>query len=396
VNVADARSKHVFRTCCGAEVKIPIGTCWFASWREGKKTKTAKCGADHRLALAVERKHQVEVVENKHLDKAKECSVTLTALLARYSAAVGPGVKPDVFEDRRRCLERTIAELGASTMVDQVTEEMIEAWRAGKLKTMKPATVSMYLARIKGLLGWAVRQKIVTTRPTINTQAPDNGKLRYLTQDEARRLLDAARALPGGGEVAGDYIEVLLFTAMRKMEALNMEWSWVDLARKTINLPGEHSKNKRARVIPMTAEVVAVLERRRDQATTDCPHVFVLDGKHPGKGPIEWLFKKARIAAGLGKDVSIHVTRHSTTSWLVMAAVDPMTIMQVTGHRTFGMLQRYAHLSPSHLQAAVDKISMTAKPTPQPAPESASTPEESYVSVAPSNVIAFPVAKTGT
>ena len=39
-----------------------------------------------------------------------------------------------------------------------------------------------------------------------------------------------------------------------------------------------------------------------------------------------------------------------------MAGVDPLTIKEVGGWRTLAMVQRYAHLAPGHLYAAVERL----------------------------------------
>jgi hypothetical protein len=52
-------------------------------------------------------------------------------------------------------------------------------------------------------------------------------------------------------------------------------------------------------------------------------------------------------------------------SSIAMAGVDPRTIMALGGWSNMGMLARYSHLTPGHLQAAVEKL----VPTPVTLPE---------------------------
>ena len=51
-----------------------------------------------------------------------------------------------------------------------------------------------------------------------------------------------------------------------------------------------------------------------------------------------------------------HANRHTWASRLTMAGVDPRTIMAFGGWSNMGMLARYSHLTPGHLQAAVEKL----------------------------------------
>jgi site-specific recombinase XerC len=54
--------------------------------------------------------------------------------------------------------------------------------------------------------------------------------------------------------------------------------------------------------------------------------------------------------------VTWHSLRHTFASRLVVAGVDLRTVQELGGWRTLSMVQRYAHLAPDHLAAAVEKI----------------------------------------
>jgi integrase len=53
---------------------------------------------------------------------------------------------------------------------------------------------------------------------------------------------------------------------------------------------------------------------------------------------------------------SWHGNRHTFASRLVMAGVDPVTVQELGGWRSPAMVRRYAHLSPGHLHAAVERL----------------------------------------
>jgi integrase len=60
------------------------------------------------------------------------------------------------------------------------------------------------------------------------------GRLRWLTPEEATRLLDASRA--SRNEHLTDLVEFALFTGMRRSEVLGMTWERVDRARGVVML----------------------------------------------------------------------------------------------------------------------------------------------------------------
>ena len=63
------------------------------------------------------------------------------------------------------------------------------------------------------------------------------------------------------------------------------------------------------------------------------------------------LVKLAKLA-----DFHFHDCRHHFASRLVMSGTDLYTVKELLGHSNFDMTQRYAHLSPEHKAAAVERL----------------------------------------
>jgi site-specific recombinase XerC len=55
-------------------------------------------------------------------------------------------------------------------------------------------------------------------------------------------------------------------------------------------------------------------------------------------------------------DFSWHCLRHTFASRLVMAGASLKAVQELMEHKTIQMTARYAHLSPDHLQSAVELI----------------------------------------
>ncbi len=65
--------------------------------------------------------------------------------------------------------------------------------------------------------------------------------------------------------------------------------------------------------------------------------------------------------------VVFHTLRHSYASWLVKSGVSLYTVQELLGHASITMTQRYSHLAPDTLQAAIQKLEEHMDERPEPA-----------------------------
>jgi integrase len=97
----------------------------------------------------------------------------------------------------------------------------------------------------------------------------------------------------------------------------------------------------------------ALLSVKREQKILS-PFVFC---SPQGKFLHNWerVWRPALKAAGI-PDFRFHDCRHTFASRLAMAGVDLYTVQRAGGWKTHAMVQRYAHLSPDHVRAAVERL----------------------------------------
>jgi integrase len=226
---------------------------------------------------------------------------------------------------------------------DQVTREVCRSYV--KLRTVagrKPATIRKELETVRAAVNFHKAPGAVFELPR---QPPANQ--RFLTQDEARRLVRAARRFPH----IRAFIVLSLTTAARQSALLELTWDRVDFERGIVTLAmgdsGDEARKPRA-TVPMNRRARRYLKVLRAAAT--CPHVIEWGGHRvlSIKKGFAAAVKLAKI-----KGVVPHTLRHTAASWMAQRGVPMFEISKYMGHSDTRITERrYAHLSPDYLRGA--------------------------------------------
>ena len=234
--------------------------------------------------------------------------------------------------------------------LDEIKQQDISRWLAEKRKELAPATVEklrMMLGRSFELARrWEMPGAEINPVRGITRFKFDNARTRYLTADEAERLLQAADNSLNPQLKA--IISLLLLTGARKSELLNAEWRNVDVARSSWFIPETKTT---PRHVPLSKAAVEVIKGL--PVFDGCPYLIPNPKTRKPYSTIKRAWDTARTEARL-KDVRIHDLRHSAASFLINANIDLFTVGRILGHCSPETSQRYAHLSNATLLAAVE------------------------------------------
>ncbi len=132
-----------------------------------------------------------------------------------------------------------------------------------------------------------------------------------------------------------------------------LEWRDVDLSGKVVHLRPEISKNKDGRVLPLSSELLTIMERAHAKRRLDCPFVFHRNGEPIGDFRKAW--SSAQKAVGLSP-VLVHDLRRTAVRNMVRAGIPDRIAMTLSGHKTRSIFDRYNIVSEADLAEAATRL----------------------------------------
>lgn len=128
-----------------------------------------------------------------------------------------------------------------------------------------PVTANRVRASLSAFYSWAMGQGLADKNPVIGTDvAEEKARDRVLSADELREIW---AALPDSHY--GTIVKLLALTGQRRDEISSLRWSEIDRERGVIRFPKERTKNKTEHVLPMAAEVRALIEAQPERVDRD-------------------------------------------------------------------------------------------------------------------------------
>ena len=132
----------------------------------------------------------------------------------------------------------------------------------------------------------------------------------------------------------------------RIQEVLNLRWNQIDWIQGVVRLDPGATKNDEARVIPCSKMMMFYFKR----LTRVCEYCFTFQGKHLRSIRTGWLK-----AVGKSK-LLVHDLRRSGVRNLIRAGVPERVAMQISGHKTRSVFDRYNIVSENDLTNAMRSL----------------------------------------
>lgn len=232
---------------------------------------------------------------------------------------------------------------------------------AMRSKKLTPQTINSAIGTLQGILNEAVnwgylhRNPLATFKPLKEEPRAET----FWLASEIDQFLRANLRSP-----LYPLWVVALNTGMRRGEIGALKWDRVSFQRKQIEVTRsvsryglvERTKTRIKRVVPMNDIVLRTLWPLWQSQRSE----FVFsreEGKPLNMHHIYRDFCNAQKAAGIINQIRFHDVRHTFASHFMMNGGNLYDLQKILGHTNSKMTERYAHLSPTHLEKAIQVVS---------------------------------------
>jgi integrase len=286
--------------------------------------------------------------------------------------------------------KKTWLELLPGARLNAITPALLETLRVRLSEGGRsPQTVNRYMQFLRRVLSKAVRDGKLGSNPVsrIKMFKEPAGRLRFLSPEEEQTLCGAV------GPDFAPWVRLAILTGMRQAEQFSLRWEHVDCERGLITLPA--TKAGGVQYVRLNKEAMAILrelDARAAKAQAVAEAEAIAGGKQKAAHRSVWVFPSENPETHIDprnfyrrvylpkvketglEGVTWHTLRHTFASRLAMSGATEGTIAALLRHSSTALVRRYAHLSPSHLLEAVEKVAGFGR-IEQPAEPVKSEPE---------------------
>lgn len=229
-----------------------------------------------------------------------------------------------------------------------------------KMVNKKARTKAHYLTVFNNFYNFLVKENIISVNPCESIRMPKLEKKlpEYLTVEEIDKLLNI-KTNSAYEKRNKAMLEMLYGTGMRISELINLTMSNIFLDDKMVKVFGKGSKE---RIIPINDYALECLKdylqfgRGELLGIKTSEYVFI-SSRHSKitRQAFFKIIKRLCDEAGIKKNISPHILRHSFATHLLHNGADLRIVQELLGHSDISTTQIYTHLSNEKLENEYDK-----------------------------------------
>ncbi len=223
-------------------------------------------------------------------------------------------------------------------------------------RRLSSESVYLQIAALRAFYRFAENEKHLPVNVAEHLSLPRRWKRlpKALTDAEIDRLLQPPAQATPSSLCDQAVLELAYASGLRLAELRGVRLEQLQLEAGFINVIGKGNKE---RVVPLGGKAVTALQRylesgRPELVTKKSPaNVFLTQRGTPFAAVTLWLRIKKRVKfAGIGRNVTPHMLRHSFATHLLDHGADLRVIQELLGHANISTTEVYTHVAGSRLR----------------------------------------------
>lgn len=266
------------------------------------------------------------------------------------------------YERDLNSLSRFAEEVGIAVV--QLARHDLESFVRQMMSSgLSPRSVARVVACVRGFYRFLVLDGHLVSNPAEDLRAPRSWPAlpRFLSLEEVDRLLDQPDVSTASGIRDRALLELLYATGMRVTELVTLRPEAVNLRAGYLTCLGKGNKE---RVVPIGRAAADWLARYLESGRPallkdrDSEYLFVNARGGPSLSRVGFwkIIKKYGRQAGVNRELSPHVIRHSFATHLLDRGADLRVIQTLLGHADLSTTQIYTHILEARLKAVYDEF----------------------------------------
>lgn len=241
---------------------------------------------------------------------------------------------------------------------DEPNKSEIETYITGLHKKYKQKTVKRKIASIKAFYNYLEDEEHIDANPFRRVKVKFKEDIvlpRIISREDIEKLLNYMYTYSiSDGQIEKDewlrdiaVLEVLFGTGARVNEISNIQLECVDLHNGSVRIMGKGGKERYVQVVDDS-----IMELLRDYYAANKEKIhksgyFFVNrvGERYSEQSIRLMLKKYTKLAGIERNITPHMFRHSFATYLIEEGVDISYVKEILGHSSIKTTQIYLHIA---------------------------------------------------
>ncbi len=228
-------------------------------------------------------------------------------------------------------------------------------------RSVKARSLARHLVTFRGFFKFLKKEGELKKNPALLLELPKGGRRlpKFLSVEEVDRILGAPFGESPEGIRNRAMMELIYATGLRVSELVSLTVDDINFQKGFLKTMG---KGKKERIVPIGKSALKALgdylESGREpmRKGRSAQALFLTRRGRRMSRQMFWnLVRSVTRKAGILKEVSPHVLRHSFATHLIQRGADLRSVQSMLGHSDISTTQIYTHLNLAHLKSITAK-----------------------------------------